>query len=317
MRLNDWVGWCRGLIYRLSEFFSHDRVRNQMATNNTTIPVADTNPVVGNSDASHVPIVVNLRAAISASANVAVFGPSEEQVGNVVWCTATLPVAALYTSAEQAMFQIWEPASARGEIRAQVHPDASESRANAFRDGLHAVLQAKLDASAANPFQGYKADSKYYEYMSFGELALSYAAEGMFGHPSATVAITNDGTIVAGFNLENTTSAKTPVTANMNGQALAQRLAHELFKSSPEVARAIAEVVLGQDARRATNEDNSELQVDAKVPLRFYAGDVIYVQITLSGWTSSNGNSAPGFLNQAFTPAELGAQSYYLRIELS
>jgi hypothetical protein len=287
--------------------------------NNINPISGDANPVVGNSDASHVAIVVDLRAAISATANVAVFGPSEESVSNVIVCTERLPASTLYQDASNAMFEFWEPSDKRGEIRAQVATAdrAALARANAFRDALHTVLQGALDASAANPFMEYKTASEYYRYTTFGELALSYAAEGMFGHPSAKVAITNDVPIVDGFNLADASAANVAVTANMDRQALAQRLAYQLLSSNTTTAQAITEVVLGQDARRATNEDNSALQVDRKAPLRFYADDVVYVKITLGSWTSSNGNAAAGFLNQAFSPATPPTQDYYLRITLS
>jgi len=46
------------------------------------------------------------------------------------------------------------------------------------------------------------------------------------------------------------------------------------------LANIVAQVV-GQDASRLMNEDNSERTINMHVPLRFIAGDVIYVNIKL------------------------------------
>jgi len=287
------------------------------APNNTTVD-ASYNVTI---DDYHVPIAVNLRALVDASAAVSVFGPSAETVSNVVWCTLPLDVSALYVDGTKALFEFWEPSDARGTIKAQISAERdAQARAQHFAVSLASVLQGAMDASAANPFQNY-ASREYDNYASFGDLALAYAAEGMFGHPSATAAITNDEEIVNGFNNDaskNTaiTSAATPTQAN---QALAQRLAAKLYESVEAVATAIAQVVLGQDASRATNEDNSERQVDQKAALRFYAGDVVYVAIKLTTFRATIG-AAIGTIAQNYnteiipTPAD---ETYYLRITLA
>jgi hypothetical protein len=286
------------------------------APNNTTVD-ASYNVTIGD---HHAPVVVNLRALVDASASVAVFGPSAETISNVVWCTNTLDVSALYVDSEHSLLEFWEPADARGTLKAQIASTRdAQARAQHFAVSLASVIQGEMDASAANPFQNY-ASRSYDKYASFGELALAYAAEGMFGHPSATAAVTNDVEIVDGFNNDaskNTaiTSAAAPAQGN---QALAQRLAAALHASSEAVATAIAQVVLGQDASRATNEDNSERLVDQKAALRFYAGDVVYVAIKLTSFRAAVG-SAIGTIAQNYnteipTPAE---ETYYLRITLA
>lgn len=270
------------------------------------------------------PVVVNLRAAISASATVNVFGPSEESVTNVIWCDLSMNHTVLYSDASNAMFEFWEPADACGNILGRVAKAGGSGadqdrdaagRAAAFNTALAGVLMGGLDASAANPFQTYT-EGGYTHYNTFGELALAYAAEGMFGHPSATAAITNDAAIVAGFNANSSSAPKDgAVSASQSNQALAQRLAAALYASSDAVATAIAQVVLGQDARRATNEDNSALQVDRHAALRFYAGDVVYVKITLASFSPVIG-SAGTYLAQQYTPATPKAQDYIIRINL-
>jgi hypothetical protein len=269
----------------------------------------------------HAPVAVNLRALVDASASVSVFGPSAETVSNVIWCNVNLDVSGLYSDPSNALIEFWEPADARGTIKARIASDTRNARAVAqlFSESMANVIKGSMDASAANPFQGYSGNA-YTLYSSFGDVVLAYAAEGMFGHPSATAAITNDTEIVNGFNndaskLTAVTGAATP---SQTDQALAQRLATALYASSDAVATAIAQVVLGQDASRATNADNSELQSNQKAPLRFYPDDVVYVAVRLTNFRASLGANA-GTLAQNYnteipTPAN---ETYYLRIRLT
>jgi hypothetical protein len=260
---------------------------------------------------------VNLRALIDSSASVAVFGPSAEVINNVVWCGVTLDVSALYVDASHALFEFWEPSEARGTLKAQIAGTRdAQARAQHFSVSLANVIAGAMDASAANPFQAYPG-AAYTQYASFGDLTLAYAAEGMFGHPSATAAITNDVEIVDGFNsaASKDTAITAPAPHGQLDQALAQRLAAALYASSEAVSTAIAQVVLGQDASRATNEDNSQLQVDQKAALRFYPDDVVYVAIRLSSFGAIVGSGSP--LTQNYTPAVPPTQTYYLRIRLA
>ena len=268
-------------------------------------------------------VKVDLRAAIDSSAGVTVFGPSEETLYNVVWCDLALDVSGLYSDPSNALIEFWEPSTDRGTISARIaKDDVGETNRNAqnvaqlFAESMARVIKGGMDASAANPFQAYPGTA-YTKYDNFGELALSYAAEGMFGHPSATAAITNDAAIVSGFNNDASVSTLVTTTANavQNDQALAQRLASVLFKSNEDVATAIARSVLGQDATRMTNDDNSALQVDQKAALRFIAGDVVYVAITLKQFVATVGGGNPGL--QQFTVGTPRLEKYYLRIRLS
>jgi hypothetical protein len=314
----DGMDAMHGQFWGFAKFFSHERVRKQMSAppNTADVPSA-TNVTIAD---SHQPIIVNLRAAIDASAEVAVFGPSEERVSNVVWCDVSLNVAGLYDGSQNAMFEFWETAAEPGAFNAQIATGRDASAvALTFAQSLAAVLQGGMDASAANPFQNY-GQRAYDHYDSFGDLALAYAAEGMFGHPSATAAITNDDEIINGFNSDTSASdglnGETPTAPTQTNQALAHRLAHALLHSSGTVATQIARQVLGQDASRATNEDNSERKFDEKAALRFYENDVVYVAITLNNFVASVG-SASGVLAQQYSPVTPTAETYYLRIRLA
>jgi hypothetical protein len=269
---------------------------------------------------SHQPVIVNLRAGIDASAEVAVFGPSEERVSNVVWCTVPLDVSGLYSDPSNALIEFWEPSDAPGTIRAHIAADTRNARgvAQIFSVALANVIKGPMDASAANPFQGYSG-SAYNYFDSFGDLVLGYVAENMFGHPSATAAITNDDEIINGFDndIRATEPITTPVQPTQTDQAIAQRLAAALFDTSGEIATLIARQVIGQDASRATNVDNSTLRYDAKAPLRFYPNDVVYVAITLSNFTSTIGNNPSGVLSQQYVVPTPVDETYYLRIRLA
>lgn len=78
----------------------------------------------------------------------------------------------------------------------------------------------------------------------------------------------------------------------------------------------IVKQVLGQDVSRSMNNDGSERTVDLHVPLRFYAGDVIYVNIKVKTptITVANGQNVANQANlQALYATE---QSYTLKITL-
>ena len=84
------------------------------------------------------------------------------------------------------------------------------------------------------------------------------------------------------------------------------------------MATLIARQVLGQDASRATNEDNSERQVDVKSALRFYENDVVYVAIRLSGFRAQVGNTSGAFSQQFNSEIlEPTTETYYLRMRLT
>lgn len=269
----------------------------------------------------HAPIIVNLRAQVDASATVNVFGPSEEVISNVLWCTVPLDISGLYSDPSNALIEFWEPSDApRGTINARIARTTRNARnvAQVFAESLAKVLVGAIDASAANPFQGYSGRT-YTDYSSFGELVVSYAAEQMFGHPSATAAITNDKDIVDGFNNDDRVleSVTDPVPPLETDQALAQRLGAALYDTGDDIATLIARQVLGQDASRATNVDNSALQNDKKAPLRFYPNDIVYVAIRLTGFVPSVGSPSGAFYQQYIANIRKPTdETYYLRIRL-
>ena len=275
----------------------------------------------------HHPVIVNLRVNIDLSGNVELFGASEEEVCNIIVPTLKLDVSGLFADESQCLIEFWEPSGARGTMLARVDNEGNGTKAKetsvAFAKSLAKVLRGAMDASAAAPFGSY---AGFTSYENFGELVLSYAAEGMFGHPQATSAITNDVNIVNAFQNDSLSNAYTgaaaPVPTKSNTEALADRaiaaqLAWALLNLDNATALKIAQQVIGQDAGRATREDNSARSPDDKQSLRFYKDDVVYVAVTLKNFTHTMGAGFPASANgQQYLPVVPPTQKYYLRLTL-
>lgn len=226
------------------------------------------------------PVTVNLQVTSDVSQGVVILASAADTAGNPVVCAVTMPVTSLYTDLSNAVFEIWEPSGARGELHAKVANGAYDValKATDLSANLHACLTGSQDASGAIPFSSYKSDPEYYKFASVGELALAYAATSLFGHPAATAAISNDTTIVGNVN------ARAPTA---NAEDIATDLTNKILSLPDATAKAIANVVIGQDSARARDEDNNKLQVDQHMALKFYAGDKIIVTVNLTGWSSA------------------------------
>jgi hypothetical protein len=261
-------------------------------------------------------VKVNLKNAIDASANIEVFGPSAETLTNVLVCSVKLSAATFFDNSE-GIIEFFEPSGARGTVQAKMNQNEEKrlELLNAMALSLHDVLNGSIDASGAAPFNLYTASAKeHYTYSSFGELALAYAADDLFGHVAATAAITNDLDVVGGFNSGNSKNepVDSAVTPSQSDQALAQRLCAALYATSDATATYIANTVLKQDAARARDQDNNELPPDTKQHLRFIANDVVYMSITLHDFSVTVGEG------QQYTPenTEPFSVKYLLEITL-
>lgn len=260
-------------------------------------------------------VSVNLKNAIDASANINVFGPSAEVLTNLIVCKVDLSAATLFDSSNS-IIEFWEPANARGTIVAKMNQN-TDTRAKllqAMVNSLHLTLTGQMDASGAAPFSSYTSqDSNYWNYSSFGELALAYSADGLFGHVAATAAISNDTEVINGFNSNASvpTSVVTAAPSSQSDQSLAQRLGAALYNTPDDVATYIANTVIDQDASRARNQDNNQVDPEVHQHLRFYAGDVVYMSITLKNFDVTVG------AGQQYTPTTPAEQKYYLKITLN
>jgi hypothetical protein len=236
----------------------------------------------------HTNVVVNFEVTIDASGAISVFGQDASGVSNVVVAERTLDVKSLYehnATKENAkrMFEFWEPSGNMGErvgvmagdTTEYSYPAAVPGRAYTELTGLlseelHAVFNDNMDASGAQPFFDYKGDAQqHYRHESFGRLALSAYAHYIFGHVAATAAITNDQAFIDYMNEEAT------------GAAIPLKLVNAITSKLSAAVTAIVNQVIGQDASRAMDQDNNELAPGVRHALKFYAGDVIYVNVRL------------------------------------
>jgi hypothetical protein len=83
-----------------------------------------------------------------------------------------------------------------------------------------------------------------------------------------------------------------------------------------ELAWIVGQVV-GQDATRLMNEDNTQRTRDIHQLLRFYPGDIIYMNIKLNMPTVSVGQGQRSDINQSVLESSYQQQNYTLKITLS
>jgi hypothetical protein len=223
-------------------------------------------------------------------------------------------------------------------------------------EAIEKMLCNGFDCSAANVFNKYASqDSHYWNHSDFGRVVLSAHAEDIFGHPAATAAITNDEALMkamlsvsagcdangtaaqryGAWTKDVTTDAATWSIASSTSDAnLAVRIIKKLLKKGEDIAISavttsaagvtsgddtlanIVKQVIGQDATRAMDQDNNELPVDKKQALRFYPGDVVYMNINIEAPSMSY---ASGQL-ATITPGQLsdvGARNFVIKAELN
>ncbi len=263
---------------------------------------------------------LNVEVDTSGNITVFGQGPSGE-ITNPIYPSVTLPATCLYdpsgfsnNGVSNSLIEFWEPSDSLGNITAILSGSDSSLASNSrdytkftkkFARDLQAILEGSFDASGADPFNVTNddgvtkkyTDSNYYSANNFGRLALSAYAHYLFGHVAATAAITNDTEFIRSilswtsndaYMYTNTTSIPDvsgtlwgDSSASASNANLAMRLIYKLITHSNTDITNIAKQVIGQDASRAMGEDNNQLDPDMRSPLRFYAGDTIYMNIKL------------------------------------
>jgi hypothetical protein len=277
---------------------------------------------------THQTVTVNLNVSVDASGNIDVFGQTAPNIINKIVATTKLPVRALYDASGasnsgilNSFFEFWEPSNNLldpsdnlGTRRARLA--VSEDRnylkmASKLVMDLQSVIMGEFDCSDAKPFDEYKTSSEeYYKHPHFGRVALSSYAYYLFGHVAATAAITNDTAFMEAMMSTTGVSATSPgiykytstaqvdISDNMTttDANLSARLVDKIINMTDADVLKIVEQVLGQDASRAMGEDNNELAPGGTHPLKFIAGDKIYLNIQLKrpNVTISNGGSNAG-----------------------
>jgi hypothetical protein len=266
-------------------------------------------------------IEVNLNVEISANGTLEVLGYQPAAPSNIVIASTLLPVDALYDSGNNiALIEFWEPDNL-DDIMAQLASTQTLGGVEGYRItakklalGLQNCLIGSLDAKSAEPFN---AAPKYGAagvqngnrvMTGFGRFALMAYAHYIMGHVQATAAITNDTDFMKGMlslNSDTLTDYKYASVGNYDDAAapwttagdasdanLAVRLVKALIDNNPTTslvsngaATTVANIVkqvVGQDASRATDEDNNKYSPENHGLLRFYPDDVIYVSINLT-----------------------------------
>jgi hypothetical protein len=267
------------------------------------------------------PIEVNLNVEINANGTLEVLGYQPTTPSNLIIASNLLPVDALYDEAAGiALIEFWEPDNL-DDIMTQLAStqivggvEGYKITAKKLALGLQSCLIGELDAKSAEPFNlapryGAEGVQNGNRVMTgFGRLALMAYAHYIMGHVQATAAITNDTGFMRGMlslnsdtltdykyaNIGNYDATVAPwSTAGSASDAnLAVRLVKALIDNNPTAslisngtATTVADIVkqvIGQDASRATDEDNNKYSPENHGLLRFYPDDVIYVSINLT-----------------------------------
>ena len=227
-----------------------------------------------------------------------------------------------------------------------------------FAQGLEAILCDEFDCSGVEPFKTYDGTPQYTMQRDFGRVALAYYAHHLFGHVDATAAITNDVAFVhsmlsttTGGGQEDASGAEvryagwTKSTAgrvedwDASGSELDANLALRLVEavvakgkdgsgnfviSSVNTAATdslanIVKQVIRQDSSRQNNIDGSQRTRNQHQLLRFYADDIIYVNINVLPPTVEVAGFNPNPNNIANPPSTSGmtAKSFTLKIRLT
>ena len=261
-------------------------------------------------------IEVNFNVEVNAEGSIEILSEAAPTVSNVVVADVKLPVDALYDGvASKGLIEFWEDADVEDIVcqlakTAATKTDGYEVTAKKLVLGLQNVLKGKLDAKNsasvnAPPFSDVKytlpADTKM---VGFGRLALMAYSHYLLGHVQATAAITNDVDFIRAMestdsngNYKHTvgdyvaTAAPYATTGSTADANLAARLVQAIVSENSSTslvsnasAKSVANIVkqvLGQDANRAVGEDNSKYSPEKHGLLKFFEGDVIYVNIKL------------------------------------
>jgi hypothetical protein len=266
-------------------------------------------------------IEINLNVEISANGTLNVLGYQPTPPSNIVIAATQLPVDALYDSSNGiALIEFWEPDNL-DDIEAQLASTQTLGGVEGYKItakklalGLQNVLIGELDAKSAEPFNAAPkygaagAQNGNRVMTGFGRFALMAYAHYIMGHVQATAAITNDTDFMKGMlslNSDTLTDYKYANVGNYDAAAepwstsgtasdanLAVRLVKALLDANTSsslvsngAANSVANIVdqvIGQDASRATDEDNNKYSPENHGLLRFYPDDIIYVSINLT-----------------------------------
>lgn len=287
-------------------------------------------------DSEYNTVEVNLMTGISTNNNaVSLFGASGEAISDdILIMEAPVLASAFYLDASRGLIHYTEPGSSPDTFTAVSaaaigSADASGVRAcaTALVASLHASLTGSavydagvggVDASVVFPAATYPvaADGEQYQgYATIGDFLVSYIAKNLFGHPAATVAISNDSAIK---NRVNQTRAIVPETDFVTNGApdaatsgyIALRLVQALVYNTESNLKSVVSQVLNQDPKRLSLEDNN---TDDFRPLMFRAGDIVYMTVEFTGFSFTNAETGGTLANNV----ALGSKKVALKMTLA
>jgi hypothetical protein len=255
------------------------------------------------------------------------------------------------------MFEFWEPENdaltPNVDLTGLIYAERSsitgdwKTLTRTLENGLHACLKEKFSAihvvgsttTIAKPFDDakYAANEEYRKANSFGDLALATVAHYIMGHVAATASITNDKAFVDSMNYSDfipyvaghSEDAKkleysddyTSVSPGTSSDAkLAKLLINAIATKTNDKVALIARQVIGQDASRAMDQDNNKPLPNVRQPLKFIAGDIIYMNIKLQQPTVTIGTGqqvSKDTLQAKFSNTAVSDSNYTLKITLN
>lgn len=235
------------------------------------------------------------------SSLVELFGVSAEDISGYVLDLGQVAgsLAGFYVDGSNCLIEYQQASGDRNDLTAQTAAAAGANWAKkAVATALAAALHATLIDENEDINTGVKANSgegtdipmksQYTPYQSLGDFVVEWLAANVFGHPQATVAISNDEAIIALLHAQAAVvdvAAVSPLTTG----AVAMRLIQALYQATEDKLQNVAEQVLEQDPTRFRSEDNKE---DFEA-LKWAVGDVVYFKIQLDEYAEFKMASAP------------------------
>ena len=283
-------------------------------------------------------VEVNLNIAVAASGTIDIFTEAFVAPVNVIEADVKLPASALYT-ATNSMFEFWEPSDATGTRKAALAgdytaageiDDADNTRdwqllTRELANGIQECLEGEFDATLATPFNNVKYAAVHKSLLNFGDLAYRSYLHYVLGHVDATFAISNDAAFKSAMLARDPVHITTPegvadtFSSTAAGTKACANLANLLVKAIVSKDRtqilAIADQVIGQDASRASGEDNNDITGSKRQALKFIAGDIIYMNIQLQTPNIVLGNAAQQ-VSKTELEGRFTGENYTLKITL-
>ena len=268
------------------------------------------------------------------SSLVELFGVSAEDISGYVLDLGQVAgsLAGFYVDGSNCLIEYQQASGDRDDLTAQTAAAAANYAKKAVATALAAALHATLIDESEVINTGVKANSgegtditmksQYTPYQSLGDFVVEWLAANVFGHPQATVAISNDEAIIALLHAQAVgEDADVAEVSTLTTGAVAMRLIQALYQASEANLQNVAEQVLEQDPTRFRSEDNKE---DFQA-LKWQVGDVVYFKIQLAEYAtfqmkraplSATAQAAPSLSSQVLG-LSAPAATFYLKLTLA